>query len=168
MNHGRHWWSAIVVILVISLTGVAAADEMHPVARNMNSVKFVNFPAFPTCAPGAVQSGDPAKGPSIILAKGSAGCVVPWHWHTPTEQLMIVSGKARLEAKGGTATILRAGGFAVMPSHHVHRFACVTDCVLYIYSDTAFDIHYVDAAGNELAPEAALKAVKEKTIMPGK
>jgi hypothetical protein len=24
--------------------------------------------------------------------KGAAGCVVPWHWHTPTEHMMIVSG----------------------------------------------------------------------------
>jgi len=33
---------------------------------------------------------------------------------------------------------------------------------MYIYSDVAFDIHYVDAQGNESSPADALKAVKEK------
>jgi len=31
-----------------------------------------------------------------------------------------------------------------------------------IYSDVAFDIHYVKAQGNEISVDEALKAVKEK------
>jgi len=108
-----------------------------------------------------VQSGDPAKGPSIILAKVAAGCSIPWHWHTPNEHLMIVSGAARLEMKDGKPLTLQAGGFAMMPSRHVHQFRCDRPCVLYIYSDVALDIHYVDGKGKEISPAEALKAVKE-------
>ena len=32
---------------------------------------------------------------------------------------------------------------------------------MYIYSDTTFDIHYVDGQGTEISPEQAMKAVKE-------
>ena len=33
---------------------------------------------------------------------------------------------------------------------------------LYIYSDIAFDIHYVNTQGNEISADEAPKAVKEK------
>jgi hypothetical protein len=49
-----------------------------------------------------------------------------------------------------------------MPSHHAHEFRSTTACTLYVYSDAAFDMHYVDADGKEISPEEALKAVKEK------
>jgi hypothetical protein len=38
---------------------------------------------------------------------------------------------------------------------------CSRKCSLYVYSDTAFDIHYLDHAGIELSPEAALRVVGE-------
>jgi quercetin dioxygenase-like cupin family protein len=152
-------------MLSLSLAVSASAQEPHAVGqsagRNMAEMKFVTVPGLPTCSPGSVQSGDPTKGPSIILAKVAAGCSIPWHWHTPNEHLMIVSGVARVEMKDGKPLTLRAGGFAMMPSRHVHQFRCDRSCVLYIYSDVAFDIHYVDGKGKEISPGEALKAVKE-------
>ncbi len=93
-----------------------------------------------------------------------AGCIIPWHWHTPNEHLMVVSGVATIQMKGETPMTLRAGSFAMMPAHHVHQFRCMEDCVLYIYSDAAFDIHYINEQGMEISPDEALKAVKETTI----
>jgi len=74
---------------------------------------------------------------------------------------MLVSGVGRMEMKDGKPLTLRAGGFALMASHHVHQFTCQRACQLYIYSDVAFDIHYVNKDGNELSPADAMKAVKE-------
>jgi len=104
----------------------------------------------------AVESGDPSKGPSVIVFKGTAGCKIPWHWHTPNEHVMIVSGSAKVEMKGGSSAILGAGGYAMMPSKHVHQFTCATACAAFVNSDAAFDIHYQDANGKEIPPEAAL------------
>jgi quercetin dioxygenase-like cupin family protein len=132
----------------------------------MAEVKFAPVPGLPTCAPGFVQSGDPTKGPSVILANVAAGCAIPWHWHTPNEHLMIVSGVVRLEGKDGKPLTLRAGGFAMMPAHHVHQFRCTTACALFVYSDAGFDIHYVDAKGKDLSPVEALRAVKETVANP--
>src|SRR5713101_5522107 len=150
-------------VLMISVSALAQDHDStaQGVALNMAQMKFVTVPGLPTCAPGSVQSGDPSKGPSIILGKMKKGCIIPWHWHTPNEHLMIVSGVASAEMKGEKLVTLRAGGFARMPSHHIHQFRAIEDCVLYIYSDAAFDIHYVDEQGKEISPDLALKAVKE-------
>lgn len=129
--------------------------------RNLEDMKLTTIPPLPTCASGSVQNGDPSKGPSIIFAKVSAGCTIPWHWHTPNEHLMIVSGVARVEMKDGKPQTLRSGAFAIMESKHVHQFRCEQACQFYIYSDLAFDMHYVDAAGKEIPPAEAMKAVKE-------
>ena len=150
---------AFTLLLIISVSASAYGQE--PAGRNTSEMKLVTVPGLPTCSPGSVQSGDPTKGPSIIFAKVAAGCSIPWHWHTPNEHLMIVSGVAQIEMKDGKPLTLRAGGFALMPTRHIHQFRCVKGCTLYIYSDAAFDIHYVDGQGKEISPADALKAVKE-------
>ncbi len=97
----------------------------------------------------------------MLIGKLSAGCSVPWHYHTPNEQLMMISGVARIDVKDGEPITLRAGGFALMPSHHVHQFRCViTACSLFVHSDAAYDIHYVAAQGKEIPLDDALKAVQ--------
>jgi quercetin dioxygenase-like cupin family protein len=150
---------AVLSVLALALSGAAAAEE--PAVRNPREMQMVPFPGMPTCAVGSVQSGDPSKGPSIIYSTAKPGCIFPWHWHTPTEHVMMVSGTGHVEMKDGKPADLKPGGFALMPSKHVHQFTCKTNCSLYIYSDGAFDMHYVDASGKELSPADALKAVNE-------
>ena len=161
---GRFWCSAFTLSLILFISAAALGQEMagESSGRNVAAMKLTMIPPLPTCALGSVQSGDPSKGPSVIFAKISAGCTIPWHWHTPNEHLMIVSGVARLEMKSGKPLTLRAGGFALLASHHVHLFHCVQACQFYVYSDGAFDIHYVSKQGNEIPPPEALKAVREK------
>jgi len=167
MNLSRTGWTALAVMLSLSHAPPVRGQEAEPAANlNMAQAKLVTFPGFPTCATGAVVNGDPAKGPSIILSKVAPGCSVPWHWHTPNEHLMIVSGVATAQMKDGQPVTLRAGGFAAMPSHHTHKFSCRAGCVLYVHSDAPFDIHYVDAQGKEITPEEATKAVKETAGKP--
>ena len=151
---------AVAVSVMLSAGASLAQAPDHAVGRNLTEMNFVALPGLPGCALNAVQSGDPAKGPSIILAKIASGCTVPWHWHTPNEHLMMVSGTARVEPREGKAIVLKEGGFAHLPPRHVHQFTCLSDCVMYVQADGPFDIHYVDAQGKEIAPEAALKAVQ--------
>ena len=134
----------------------AHAEDMG-VLRNLSENKLAPMPGMPSCVTMAVESGDPSKGPSVIVFKAKAGCMIPWHWHTPTEHVMIVSGSAKVEMKGGGTATLGPGGYAMMPSKHVHQFTCVSACSAFINSDGAFDMHYVDAGGKEVTPDAALK-----------
>ena len=152
---------ALLAPLSIS-TAVQAQVMGAKSGQNVTEMTFTNIPGLPTCTVGSVQNGDPAKGPSIVFAKIDAGCVIPWHWHTPSEHLMMVSGVARIEMKDGKPLTLESGGYALMPSRHVHQFRCERACSLYIYSDAAFDIHYVDAQGNEISVEDALKYTMKK------
>lgn len=160
----RILWLGLAFFVAAGLfAGAAQAQEMtaQP-GTNMAAMKFVNIPPLPTCARVAVASGDPTTGSSVILAKATAGCTIPWHWHTPNEQVMIVTGTVSLQMKDGKPVTLRAGGFALAPSRHPHHFKCITACALYVASDAAFDLHYVDKDGTEIQPADALKAFREK------
>jgi quercetin dioxygenase-like cupin family protein len=169
MNYKVETRSSVVALLVALLFAApASAADMHPqsMGQNVAQMKFGPLPGLPTCALGSVQDGDPGTGPSIIFAKVQQGCVIPWHWHTPNEHLMMVSGTARVEMKDQGEMTLKPGAFAKMPSKHIHQFTCSTGpCRLYVYSDAIFDIHYVDAGGKEIQPAEALKGVHET---PGK
>jgi quercetin dioxygenase-like cupin family protein len=141
-----------------------ASGQHSWTGRNLDDIKFMPVPGLPECAPGAVLSGDPSKGSSILLGKLSSGCTIPWHWHSPNENLMLVSGQATIEMKDGKKFTLRPGGFAMMASRHIHQFRCERDCMLYVYSDAIFDIHYVDGNGAEITPTEALKPGKTGSI----
>jgi quercetin dioxygenase-like cupin family protein len=152
---------ALLLLFAWHMASGQEAPTMSTSGRNMAEMTFGPVPGLPSIAVAAVESGDPRTGPSIILAKVPKGCVIPWHWHTPGEHVMIVSGTAVMEMKDGKPATLRPGGFVLMPAHHIHQFRGVTNCVLFVYSDAAFDIHYVNAAGNEISADEALKAVGE-------
>ena len=153
----------VTLSLILSISTTVGAQEMTSKSgQNVTEMTFGNVPGLPTCTVGSVQNGDPTKGPSIVFAKMGAGCVIPWHWHTASEHLMMVSGVARIEMKDGKPLTLEAGGYARMPSRHVHEFRCEQACALYVYSDAAFDIHYVDAQGKEISAEDALKSTFKK------
>jgi quercetin dioxygenase-like cupin family protein len=154
MRTRNYLCTALTLALCVAASGQASA-------KNMKEMQFMAFPGLPTCTSGSVQNGDPSKGASFILVKAKAGCVIPWHWHTPSEHLMMVSGVARAEMKDGETLTLQSGGYALMPSKHVHEFTCQRECTFYVYSDAAFDLHYVDPKGQELPAADALKAVKE-------
>ncbi len=165
---------ALSLILVSAFAGVlgtfasmrAQGSPETAVLKNPAATEFVNIAGAPECLTAAVQHGDPSKGPSTMLLKGTAGCAVPWHWHTPNEQLMMVSGTGRVQMKGDKAVLLQPGGYGFAPSHHVHRFTCSGPCMAYLYSDGIFDIHYVDGAGREIPPDDALKTKNEAHVEP--
>lgn len=126
------------------------------------SAKFGAVPNAPKCFTVAVEKGDPSKDASVILAKFAPGCVAPWHWHTPTETVMVVSGSLQVQMKGDKAFVAHHGDFVDMAPRHVHRATCegAAQCLVFISSNAAFDIHWVDAAGKEIPIEAALKSDK--------
>lgn len=150
-----------LVISVLACMFIAGADDMG-VLRKMAENKFEPMQGLPPCVTSAVESGDPSKGPSVIVFKATKGCMIPWHWHTPTENVMIVSGTAKVEMKdNGQTAILGPGGYALMPSKHVHQFTCTSACSAFVSSDAAFDIHYVDASGAEISPDLTMTTKKK-------
>jgi len=120
--------------------------------------KFGPLPGLPACMTLSVQRGDPTKGPAVILIKTTPGCKVPWHWHTASEALMMVSGKAKIEMKDATpaSSPVAPGDYVFLPGKHPHQFTCISGCTFFDVTDGAFDIHYIDKDGKEIPPEQAL------------
>jgi quercetin dioxygenase-like cupin family protein len=139
---------------------VAAQDQ--PIAAPATQAKFSAIPTAPKCFTIAVEKGDPTKEASVILARFAPGCVAPFHWHTPSETVMIVSGALQVQMKGDKAMIAHRGDFLYMPPRHPHRATCsgTAPCLVFLTSDAAFDVHWIDDAGKEITLEAAMQKVK--------
>jgi quercetin dioxygenase-like cupin family protein len=161
-------YSFVVLIVVVASSLVrmprlaAQGTEGKPIVGQASTAKFSPIPNAPECFTVAVERGDPSKGPSVILAKFAPGCVAPFHWHTPSETVMIVSGSLQAQMKDDKAFVAHRGDFVYMPPRHVHRAACLssTPCLVFLTSDAAFDIHWVDQSGQEISLEAAMKSAK--------
>ena len=157
-----------LALALAGATGAGCTHETHAVVNdqlreqavlvNPATLKFTTLPNAQACAKTAVLRGDPATGPSVLLQKLSAGCKIPWHWHTPAEEVMVASGAGTLEMEGGTPMHLQPGAYALLPGHHVHRASCTSACTVFVSSDGVFDIHYVDDLGAEIPAEDALRA----------
>ena len=153
---------ATLSIFLFGVGGISADDTGDKAIVNpAASAKFGAVPNAPKCFTVAPEKGDPSRGASVILAKFAPGCVAPWHWHTPTETVMVVSGALEAQMKGEKALVAHRGDFLDMPPRHVHRATCqgAAACLVFISSTAAFDIHWVDADGKEIPIEAALKSV---------
>ncbi len=159
MRHRSLLWAG-AVLMALSLAAPMNAEE-HTAHAVASAAKFGPVPGLPGCAAAAPRSGDPGKGAFVVLAKANTGCKIPWHWHSGNEQLMIVSGRAKVETKDpAKATTLAEGDYINLPAKHAHQFTCQAACKFFIESDRAFDIHYVDKEGKEIPQEEALKPAR--------
>jgi quercetin dioxygenase-like cupin family protein len=152
----------LTILLCTAGAGIAAQDTDNPIVNPAAGAKFGPIPNAPECFTIAVEKGDPSKGPSVILARFAPHCVAPYHWHTPSETAMVASGTLETQMKGDKGIVARSGDFVYLPSHHVHRATCIgtSPCLVFLSSDAAFDIHWVDAEGKEIPFEQAVKPTK--------
>jgi quercetin dioxygenase-like cupin family protein len=152
---------AFAAALGVNWVSAQTADDKAIVAMAATA-KFGPAANAPDCFTISVERGDPSKGASVILAKFAPHCVAPFHWHTPSETVMIVNGALEVQMKGEKAAISHAGDFVYMPPKHVHRATCTgaVPCTVFLTSDAAFDIHWVDADGKEISLADAMKAAK--------
>lgn len=151
----------LALLLIFCVAGalcLVAQDNGMAFASPAKS-KFMKMPNLPECVQVAVERGDPSKGPSVLLLKLEPGCTIPWHWHTAAENLIIVKGTGTMQMKDGQPAAAGVGDFVYLPGKMVHTFRSKTAVLLYDLPDGAFDIHYVDKAGNEIPFGDAIKQV---------
>ena len=100
------------------------------------------FDGEPACLKVARENGDPDTGPSTFLLEAPSGCVVPAHYHTAEEQLMVVQGDVLTGMDGMAEAALGPGGFAMMPSKAMHWFTCKSKstCLMFVTFDRKYDI----------------------------
>src|SRR5437879_11676602 len=107
--------------LLILLAAVGASSRGHGqisprgIVTPLSSAKLV-FDGEPACLKVARENGDPDKGASTFLLEAPSGCVVPAHYHSAEEQLMVIRGDVLTGMDGMAEATLGPGGFAMMPS----------------------------------------------------
>ena len=133
--------SMVAALGIFMLATAANADQMPSAAKSLDSIKF-EADSDVKCLLSAVEAGDPDTGPSTIILKAPAGCVVPWHFHTAQEQAVVIQGVVKMEMSGSPAMSLGPGGFAVMAGKVPHQFACARKeaCVIMVWFDGKYDI----------------------------
>jgi quercetin dioxygenase-like cupin family protein len=154
-------FAVLCAVLFFSAVSARAQDD-KPIVAPAGTAKFGPAPNAPDCFTISVVRGDPSKGASVILARFAPGCVAPFHWHTPSETVMLVGGALEFQMKGDKAMVAHRGDFVYMPPKDVHRATCkgTTPCLVFLTAEAPFDIHWVDADGKEISLEAAMKAAK--------
>jgi hypothetical protein len=151
--------SLLSVPVVLLLTLAVFPQDKAGVTKPEND-KLVVTPGLPECMKGTVMRGDPAHGAYVIYARASAGCEVPTHWHTADGELFWISGTGHFKMKDVGLQTVKPGMFVRVPSKHAHSERCLTACSFYAVGDQAFDIHYIDASGNEIPFEQAVSSKK--------
>ena len=164
----------LILLAVVAIVGESTpphaedtkAQPQQMVTLNPYSLKFTPVPDMPSCATAAILRGNPRSEPAWVLLKLASGCRVPWHWHTANETLVVISGQGRVEMKDGPPLDFVPGAYASLPSRHAHQAICSRECLLFNGADAAFDVHYVDANGEEIPLEKALKPSRKPPPTP--
>jgi hypothetical protein len=81
------------------------------------------------------------------------------HQATISVAVMDSQGKIIMES------ILEA--YAYVPANHEHQESCLDGCMYYVIREGAADVHYLNPAGKEIAPEIALATVGERPAVGG-
>ena len=153
----------LLVISIVLITGFIGAQQQgqQPVIANAGTSKLASVPGAPDCATYAVEHGDPKGASSVTLVKLASGCSVPMHWHSADEEFMLASGAGQVQMRGEQSFTVAPGDYYYMPAHHHHQLLCPKGCMYFRYTHGPIDIHYVDAAGNEISAEEALATFGE-------
>ncbi len=157
------WLGAAVAGLALGAASIAVAERPAGILlQRPANAKFISVPGVPACTTIAPLHGDMGKGPATLMVRMKAGCMVPYHWHTPSEELVVLQGAPLAQMRGERPVVLQVGSYSQLPSRHDHRFRCTSksDCLIFLAADAAFDIHFVDDAGKEIATEQALEAAR--------
>ena len=118
-----------------------------PIPKPTADLQWVDLD--PTGAPGAKIAtlwGDPTKGGFGAFFKLPAGFAVPLHTHTNPMKVVIVSGTYLQAPDGKPEFRLGPGSYLMQPGdNYRHTTSCdkASDCVFFVESNGAFDLHLV-------------------------
>ena len=89
----------------------------------------------------AVLHGDPSKNNADIFFKLPANSIVPRHWHTSAERMVLVSGELHVTYDGHKPVTLKAGNYAYGPAKLPHKAECkkAGPCLLFIAFESPVD-----------------------------
>ncbi|MCK0189209.1 cupin domain-containing protein [Arenibacter sp. F20364] len=89
----------------------------------------------------SVLHGDPAKNNVDVFFKVPANYVIPEHWHSSVERMILVSGELHVTYEGEEEQIMKVGSYAFGPATKPHTAKCgdKDPCVLFIGFEEPLD-----------------------------
>lgn len=148
-------WALLVICLVhfmgytTSAQEVESSQEVSTAIKTLtatNDLNTFNCPPFiPEGCMITVLHGDPAKGNFDILFKIPENFVVPKHWHTSPERMILLSGTMEVTYDGEPTQTLEVGDYAYGPAKKPHIAKCGDNgpCTLFIAFEEPLDAHEV-------------------------
>ena len=147
-NFNINWSLRLVALIVFSLGTVAAHAQSHisdqalTWTEDSDGLEWGPCPPFlPAGCEVAVLHGDPAKANVDVFFKLPGGSILPNHWHSSAERMVLVSGELHVTYEGQELEVLTPGTYAYGPAKLKHHGACVSaeNCVLFIAFEEALD-----------------------------
>ncbi len=147
MSSHRFTKRLVTTALTLALGAASAAAQTaqeQALARSAQDPQVQWGPCPPFMPSGcglAVLHGDPAKPNADIFLKFPANAVVPEHWHTSAERMVLVAGELSVTYKGQAKVVLKPGMYAYGPAKLPHTASCGASapCVLFIAFESAVD-----------------------------
>jgi anti-sigma factor ChrR (cupin superfamily) len=137
-------WSLLVSILLGAALLVHGEDEEQAILRSASDADLTWGPCpefLPQGCGLAVLHGDPSKPNADVLLKVPAGALLPVHWHTSAERMVLVAGELHVTYEGQPTMVLRPGAYGYGPAKLAHSGSCVSavPCILFIAFEAPVD-----------------------------
>ena len=127
--------TALLVLLASPMALAETAEPAVAFAADDPGLAWGPCPEFmPEGCQISVLNGDPAGPASDVFFKVPGGAVIPHHWHTSSERMVLVSGELQVSYDGHEARTLRTGMYAYGPARLGHSAICSAGdpCILFI------------------------------------
>lgn len=143
-------------LLLLGLAGSAAcaqAPAPEPALTHDALDPALEWGACPPFLPKgcgiAVLHGDPSKDNVDVFFKVPAQSMIPLHWHTSAERMVLVAGELHVTYDGQQTAVLRPGTYAYGPAKRPHSGYCASagPCILFIALESPLDAVPVASMG---------------------
>ncbi|MDT3705944.1 MAG: cupin domain-containing protein [Thiobacillus sp.] len=134
--------AAILAVFFAAAPALAAEPSLARTAADA-ALKWGGCPDFmPKGCEIAVLHGDPAKDDADVFFRVPANAVIPRHWHTSAERMVLVAGEMRVTYDGHETVVLKPGTYAYGPPRAPHKATCGGSgpCVLFIAFESPVDV----------------------------
>ena len=133
---------ALLLAALFAMAPVSAQEPPLSRAVGDAALKWGGCPDFMPKGCGiAVLHGDPAKSNADVFFRVPANALIPRHWHTSAERMVLVAGELRVTYDGHETALLKPGTYAYGPAKLAHQAECTGagPCVLFIAFESPVD-----------------------------
>ena len=138
------------MLLVNALLAASCSPDADPSAKSLAASAIDPAltwgpcpPIFPAGCEISVLHGDPAKPNADVFLRVPPQYVIPPHWHSSAERMILVTGQLRVTYVGEAAANLATGNYAYGPAKKPHKAECMSNdaCTLFIAFEGPVDAH---------------------------